>query len=132
MVRGCTGTENSQSGQLRRIAAALLVLGVAGCGGSEDDAAPVSGSGCGQSSNLTPWQWVERTINVGGTTRVYDVRAPDGYDAFRPYRVVYQFHGCSNAREDDNPPLESVAGSDAILVRPRAVDICWQEGANSP
>jgi poly(3-hydroxybutyrate) depolymerase len=45
---------------------------------------------------------------------------------------VYQFHGCLNAQEDDNPPLENVAGSDAILVRPRGLGICWVEGVNSP
>ena len=135
MVRTCTGAENSLRALVRLVATGFVALSVAGCGGSEDEpvSAPLAGSaGCNHSSSLTPGVWVEQILDVGGTARVYDVRAPDGYNASRPYPVVYQFHGCSNARETDNPPLENVAGSDAILVRPRAVDICWAQGINSP
>ena len=118
---------------VRLVAAAFVALSVAGCGGSNDEAGASLGSaGCNQPSPLTPGAWVQRTLNVGGAARVYDVRAPNGYNPLRPYPVVYQFHGCLNAQEDDNPPLQNVAGSDAILVRPRALDICWMEGSNTP
>jgi polyhydroxybutyrate depolymerase len=147
MVKACTGAENSLGALgavVRLVATGFVALSVAGCGGSNDDggasqggapqvAPPMTGSaGCNRSSALTPGAWVEQMVDVGGTARVYDVRVPNGYDASRPYRVVYQFHGCLTAREDDNPPLENVAGSDAILVRPRAVDFCWAQGSSSP
>ena len=119
---------------VRLVAAGFVALSVAGCGGSDDEAgASLTGSaGCNLASPLTPGAWVQQTVNVGGAARVYDVRAPNGYNPSRPYPVVYQFHGCLVAREDDNPPLENVAGSDAILVRPRAGDFCWTQGINSP
>ena len=135
MVKACTGAENPLGAVVRLLATGLVALSVAGCGGSNDEvgAPPMTGSaGCNHSSPLTPGAWVQQTLDVGGTARVYDVRAPDGYNASRPYPVVYQFHGCLNAQEDDNPPLENVAGSDGILVRPRGLGICWVEGVNSP
>jgi poly(3-hydroxybutyrate) depolymerase len=134
MVKACVGTENSLGAMVRLVAIGFIALSMAGCGGSEDAGAPLltGSAGCNQSSPLTPGAWVEQTLFVGGTARVYDVRAPNGYNASRPYPVVYQFHGCLNAQEDDNPPLENVAGSDAILVRPRAAAICWTPGINSP
>lgn len=130
IVNVSTGAENFLGAVVRLVATGFVALSVAGCGGSDDEAgAPqMAGSvGCNQASPLTPGAWVEQTLFVGGTARVYDVRAPDGYNASRPYPVVYQFHGCLNAREDDNPPLENQAGRDAILVRPRAVGICWTQ-----
>src|SRR5262245_2087009 len=104
MVVSVHRSENSLGAVVRLVATGLVALGMAGCGGSNDEVdappppspPPMTGSaGCNQASPLTPGAWVEQTLDVGGTARVYDVRAPDGYNASRPYPVVYQFHGCS-------------------------------------
>lgn len=133
MLRVCTRARHFRNVRAWLLAAALLTLGVAGCGGSGTGGALAQSSGgCGRMSSLIPGEWVEQTLDVDGVARVYVVRLPEGYNASRPYPVVYQFHGCSNSLEADNPPLENEAGADAILVRARAVDICWVLGGDSP
>lgn len=133
MVRGCTEAGDFWKLPACLLAGGLFALGGAGCGGSDSGAALAGSSdGCRRTSNLTPGAWVEQTLTVDGVARVYVVRLPDGYNGSRPYPVVYQFHGCSNSLEADNPPLENEAGADAILVRARAVDICWVLGGDSP
>jgi poly(3-hydroxybutyrate) depolymerase len=103
-------------------------------GGGEGGGAPSGSEGCGRASSDPLGQWVEKTIDVEGTSRTYFVRLPSGYDPATPYPVVYQFHGCSSSatKENNNVPLEALAGSSAILVRGRAVGECWDTAAAGP
>ncbi len=88
---------------------------------------PEGTDGCGLAAEDPSAQWVAHTIDVGGTTRDYFVWLPDPYDPNRPYPVVYQFHGCSGSpdRQNNNPPVQDHSGADAIHIRGRAVDDCW-------
>lgn len=102
--------------------------GGSGAGGEE----PVGSEGCGVAVADATEQWVPKTVEVNGASREFFVRLPAGYDTRRAYPVVYQFHGCSNqpAKENNNPPVHEQSGPDAIVVRGRAVDNCWDISAN--
>lgn len=102
---------------------------------SATDAGPTGGTaGCGRAAELATDEWVERTIDVAGTARTWFVHLPAGYDPSRAYPVVYQFHGCSDqpTRENNNVPVERESGADAIHVRGRAVDSCWDTSPDGP
>lgn len=103
--------------------------------GTGTGAGPASGSqGCGTASADPTAQWVAKTADVSGVTRDYFVRLPAGYDETRAYPVIYQFHGCSSSaqKENNNVPVEQSSGPDAIIVRGRAVDDCWDASKSSP
>jgi poly(3-hydroxybutyrate) depolymerase len=105
--------------------------GGSGSGGSSASSAPVPSAGCGK----TPPASNRYTIDVGGTSREYILKVPDGYDANHAYRLIFGFHG---AKYDDNwvatgiapdggTPLsgpyfgiESEAAGSAIFVAPQA------------
>jgi polyhydroxybutyrate depolymerase len=89
-------------------------------------------TGCGTPAAIATGEWVEQSIDVGGTPRVFFVHLPDGYDPARAYPVVHQFHGCSDSatREDNNVPVERESGSEAIHVRGRAAERCWDTAAD--
>lgn len=90
--------------------------------------------GCGVDSGEATEEWLPKTVTVASVEREYFVRLPPGYDVSRPYPVVYQFHGCSDqaTKENNHPPLDGQVGADAILVRGRAVDNCWESAADGP
>lgn len=97
-------------------------------GGGLDAPGVVPGTpGCGQPSTIATQTWVSTPLDVGGSPRQYFVRLPDGYDPARRYPIVYQLHGCSTApnREANNVPVENASGADAIHIRGRAADTCW-------
>jgi poly(3-hydroxybutyrate) depolymerase len=89
-------------------------------------------AGCGRALADATEQWVAKTLDVGGTMREYFVYLPAGYDSERPYPVVYQFHGCSNNadRQNNNPPVHDYSGSNAIVIRGKAVADCWDTAAD--
>src|SRR5688572_21521773 len=127
---GTTSTRAAQSGAGAGSSSATGT-GAGASGGST----PGEGSpGCGQASRDASAEWVEKSLDVGGTTRTYFAYLPNGYDPERPYPVVYQFHGCSSSpdRERNNPPVEEHSGDDAIHIRGRAVGDCWENGSDSP
>jgi len=68
---------------------------------------------------------MQAPLLVDGTERSWWVWFPENYDPERPYPVVFLFHGCGD--ETQNVPLETYAGSDALLVRGLAdgMDGCW-------
>ena len=66
---------------------------------------------------------VERTIEVGGTTRRYLIHAPAGWDGVRPLPVLFVFHGAGSDAES----MVRATGFDALadaspmlVVYPRA------------
>ena len=105
--------------------------GGSGSGGSSGSSAPVPSAGCGK----TPPASNRYTIDVGGTSREYILKVPDGYDPNHAYRLIFGFHG---AKYDDNwvatgiapdggTPLsgpyfgiESESAGSAIFVAPQA------------
>lgn len=95
------------------------------------DAIAIGTGGCGKASTIAAETWVMRDVMVGAATRPYFIRVPPGYDPQRAYQIVYQQHGCSTApnREANNVPLEAQSGANAILVRGRAADDCWDTSA---
>jgi polyhydroxybutyrate depolymerase len=99
--------------------------GAAGSGG-----AAVASPGCGTSPTEAPTAWVEKSLDVDGTARQVWTYLPENYDPARAYPVVFLFHGCGN--ETNNVRMESVIGEDAVMVRGRAVEDCWDTGTNSP
>ena len=103
--------------------------------GGGADAGPAGATpGCGTDPGLATEEWVARTLDVAGTSRDWFVYLPPGYDPARAYPVVYQFHGCSSSpeRENNNVPVQRESGGDAIHVRGRAVDNCWDAAADGP
>lgn len=122
----------------------LLALFASACGGSSDnpggdagngngDGGGGGGDGCGEAASIALGQWVEQTVSVpGGGNRAYFVRLPANYDPNEPYPVVYQLHGCSESRESNNVPVENESGDEAIHVRGRAADNCWDSNTDLP
>jgi len=99
-----------------------------------NDAGAVGTDGCGRALDIATEEFVSRTLDVGGSARTFFVRLPAAYDADRRYPVIYQFHGCSSdaARENNNVGLDGEVGADAILVRGRAADNCWDTATGGP
>jgi polyhydroxybutyrate depolymerase len=105
-----------------------------GQGGDGGSGGTVGTDGCGVALAEPTEEWVAKTIDVGGVTRDYFVYLPPGYDAERRYTVVYQFHGCSGDpnRENNNVPVQDASAGDAIVVRGRAVENCWDTSQDGP
>jgi len=106
--------------------------GGGGMGGDGGGGQSAGTEGCGEPLTDPTEQWVAKTVNAGGTERDYFVYLPASYDPQRPYPVVYQFHGCSGNpdKQNNNPPVQNHSGADAIHVRGRAIDNCWDNSAN--
>ncbi|MET0343138.1 MAG: hypothetical protein ABW252_19170 [Polyangiales bacterium] len=81
----------------------------------------VRSPGCGQEQGLTSGT---HTLRVGSAERQYVLSVPRDYDAERPYRVVFAFHGVgSDAQQAQRTfGLEQATGGQAVLVYPQAVD----------
>ncbi len=101
---------------------------------STTGAPPNGTAGCGLAPADPSQQWTAHTIDVGGTPREYWVWLPMPYDPNRAYPVVYQWHGCSDAedRQNNNPPVQDQSGADAIHIRGKAVQACWDTGLQTP
>ena len=95
-------------------------------GGSGLGGAPSSGS-CAPATTDATLAWTEKTINVGGSARQYYQWLPQAYDPNRHYQVLYEFHGCSIDPDPQNnhPPTQTLSGTEAIHIRMRAADECW-------
>jgi polyhydroxybutyrate depolymerase len=99
--------------------------GTAGSGGVSP------GMGCGSTSPLASGR---ATIDVGGTMREYILKVPDGYDASKPYKLIFGWHwrgGVANDVASGNIiggpyyGLESRAAGSAIFVSPEGIDMGW-------
>lgn len=89
------------------------------------------GMGCGSTSPLTSGR---ATIDVGGTMREYILKVPDGYDANKPYKLIFGWHWRGGIANDvasgtiiGGPyyGLESRAAGSAIFVAPEGIDMGW-------
>jgi putative heme-binding domain-containing protein len=86
--------------------------------------------GCG----ATPLASGRATIDVGGTMREYILKVPDGYDASKPYKLIFGWHWRGGVANDvatgsiiGGPyyGLESRAAGSAIFVAPEGIDMGW-------
>jgi len=89
------------------------------------------GMGCGSTSPLTSGR---ATIDVDGTMREYILKVPDGYDASKPYKLIFGWHWRGGVAQDvatgsiiGGPyyGLESRAAGSAIFVSPEGIDMGW-------
>lgn len=90
----------------------------ADAGGTPTDAGtPAGTAGCGQAA--TPGLHGVDTM-VGGRQRHYQVMVPAGYDAARPTRVVFMFHGLGGDGDQIRSYLapEAAAQGQALFVYP--------------
>lgn len=87
-----------------------------------DTALPLHGSkGCGLEGALAaPGPAAGLTVTVGGTKRTYALSVPTGYDAYRGYPLVFNFHsgGRTGASARDYFAFERFAGDKAVFVYP--------------
>jgi poly(3-hydroxybutyrate) depolymerase len=89
-------------------------------------------AGCGKTRTL---QNGTRTLQSGGTSRSYVLRAPDNYDNTRPYRVVLAYHwfnGTAQQVADGSGTapgafygLWNQAGGSTIFVAPEGLSGGW-------
>jgi polyhydroxybutyrate depolymerase len=89
---------------------------MAGTAGSRSPAQP--SMGCG----LEPKTAGPATIQVDGLARTYEFSLPTGYDANRPYALLFGFHGAGVEvpRFRMYFDMTTVVGPDAIVVYPQA------------
>jgi polyhydroxybutyrate depolymerase len=80
-------------------------------------AAPMPSDGCGKAPTQALAAYTRKTVT--GSTRVYDLWVPAGYDPKRVYPTIFVAHGC-----DGSIPyhMETVTKGDAILVALRSKD----------
>lgn len=97
--------------------------------------APPSGT-CG---NAAPTGRLDRTIDVGGTTRDYILDVPAGYDPNRTYPVIFAWHGRTGTAVQARQyfGIGALAGDDALLIYPQGLpvtanpnDTGWELEAN--
>ncbi|WP_437570787.1 alpha/beta hydrolase family esterase [Sorangium sp. So ce542] len=97
-----------------------------GSGGSGGEA---QSAGCGSATAPASGRF---SIDVGGTTREYILAVPDGYDANRPYRLIFAWHPRGGSAEQVATGfgggyygLQSRAAGSAIFVSPEGLDQGW-------
>jgi poly(3-hydroxybutyrate) depolymerase len=106
--------------------------GTAGASGTTTGGTTPS-SGCGQSVDLTPGQWVEQApLSIDNTQRDWSIWLPNNYDPERAYPLVVLLHGCGGIT--NNVPIQNSSGDDAILIRGAAAqsDNCWNTQESGP
>jgi len=96
--------------------AAVTSDGAASDGGSVPPP-PNPSAGCNKPATQALEKYVRHTVT--GSTRVYDLRLPTGYDPTRVYPLVFLAHGCDGSLPY---PMENATKGDAILVAPRSKD----------
>lgn len=87
--------------------------------------APVPSAGCSSTAQVASGRF---TIDVAGTPRDYILALPQGYDAKRPYRLIFTWHpGGGTAQQTANNyyGLRQLAQDSAIFVSPEGIDNGW-------
>ncbi|GAB7037132.1 RICIN domain-containing protein [Catenuloplanes sp. NPDC020197] len=93
---------------------------------------PPAGSGCGR----TPPAGGVHTISSNGKNRSYTLRVPAGYDATRPYRLIFAFHWRGGTMQDvssggtSGTPWsyygqQEQSNNSAVLVAPQGLGNGW-------
>jgi len=85
----------------------------------------VASAGCGGTATVASGRF---TIDVAGTPRDYIVALPQGYDATRPYRLVFTWHpggGTAQGTANNYYGLQQRAANSAIFVSPEGIDNGW-------
>jgi polyhydroxybutyrate depolymerase len=106
--------------------------GSGGTGGS-GGASTMPSLGCGKAAPQAPDEWVEQApLTIDSVERPWWVWLPNNYDQTRAYPIVFLFHGCGGG--DNNVPMQTVTGEDAIVVRSVSAeaDLCWETAADGP
>jgi poly(3-hydroxybutyrate) depolymerase len=110
---GVAGTATGGVGGLSQGGSAGMPLGgsagsgMSGSGGGLKD--PVPSQGCG--AGTTPPASGMGSFDVGGKSRDYILRLPDGYDGTTPMRIVFAFHGASGSAvqvDNGDPPNDGL------------------------
>jgi poly(3-hydroxybutyrate) depolymerase len=88
-------------------------------------------AGCGKAAVDPLGQFAfNKTIMVGGVARTYHLRLPTGYDANKPYRTIFSFHGCGSHR-DSLINIQNATGFDAIIIAPEQISgNCFDDQSN--
>jgi len=96
-------------------------------GGALGSGGASSSGSCAPATSDPTLAWVEKALKVGGDSRLYYQWLPKNYDANRRYQVLYEFHGCSDEAkpQDNHPPTQTLSGTEAIHIRMRAKEECW-------
>ena len=85
------------------------------------DGAASTSAGCGKMPADAVGQFVlNKTIMVDGVARKYHLRLPAGYDANKPYRTIFSFHGCGG-HNDNLINIQNATGFDAIIIAPEQI-----------
>jgi poly(3-hydroxybutyrate) depolymerase len=90
-----------------------------------EDGAPVESPGCGSATAVASGRF---TIDVAGSPRDYILALPEGYDATRPYRLVFTWHpggGTAQQAANNYYGLQRLAEGSAIFVSPEGIDNGW-------
>jgi poly(3-hydroxybutyrate) depolymerase len=90
-----------------------------------DPGAPVPSAGCSATASAASGRF---TIDVGGTPRDYILALPEGYDASRPYRLIFTWHpggGSAQGTANNYYGIRQLADNSAIFVSPEGIDQGW-------
>jgi polyhydroxybutyrate depolymerase len=119
-VTGSAGSSGGSGGAIPDVGAAGssdAAISEVGDSASGPGDAAVPSLGCGKSPTQALATYVRHTVT--GSTRVYDLWVPTGYDPTRAYRTVFLAHGCDGSIPY---PMQDATKGDAILVALRSKD----------
>ncbi|MEO8183623.1 MAG: Ricin and poly(3-hydroxybutyrate) depolymerase fusion [Deltaproteobacteria bacterium] len=88
--------------------------------------APVPSAGCGAATSAAASG--RFTIDVAGNPRDFIVALPQGYDAARPYPLVFTWHpggGTAQGTANNYYGLRTLAANSVIFVSPEGIDNGW-------
>ena len=114
------------------------VVAAGGNGGSAAvDAGPVASmpsAGCNKAATETPATFVKHSLMSSGTSRDFYTYLPTGYDSKKPYRTIFEFHGCGGSGNPNaNIPIQNESKQDAIIIAPQSKGNCYENQIrNSP
>ncbi|MBN2193357.1 MAG: Ricin and poly(3-hydroxybutyrate) depolymerase fusion [Polyangiaceae bacterium] len=103
--------------------------GAEGTGGGTGD--PDRSSGCGTTSSIVSGDG--QTINVGGSSRKYNLKLPDDYDNNHPYRLIVSYHWLGGSANDVSHGgvaqpyygLWDLAEGSTVFVAPDGLNNAW-------
>jgi polyhydroxybutyrate depolymerase len=87
--------------------------------------APQPSAGCSASAAAESGRF---TIDVAGSPREFILALPEGYDATRPYRLIFTWHpggGSAQGTANNYYGLRQLSDDSAIFVSPEGIDQGW-------